>query len=73
MTLRRKNRQALGSARCAVDEFDPWTFACDFSPAGFQAETIEAVLVPRGIVRRDGRRAPMTLWAAADPRLRFAE
>ncbi|MFQ5467246.1 MAG: hypothetical protein ACE5DS_03830, partial [Kiloniellaceae bacterium] len=72
-TLRRKNRRALGSARCAVEERDPWAFACDFSPAVFQAEAVEAVLVPRGIVRRGGRRAPMILWAAADPRLRFAQ
>lgn len=35
-----------------------------------QVTTIE---VPRTIRRRDGQKAPMTLWAAADPRLRFAD
>ena len=73
LTLSLKSGGDPVPASCTIDRRDPRSLTCTSRRARLDEESIVAVLLPRNIVRRDGRRARVTLWAATDSRLRFAE
>ncbi len=54
---------------CRIDKSEPAVLACIFADSRLHRTQAEKIFLPRNIVRRDGRRAPVTLWARADSRL----
>ena len=73
VTLVRSGREAPSTAECTVGDPESRLLSCVFAGAIVDQAIVKAIVLSRGIYRRDGERAAMTLWAATDPRLRYAE
>ena len=73
ITLIRANNTGPVTANCAIGGPRSTALICKFSGGGRNDVLVDAILLPRKIVRRDGQRAPITLWGGTDGRLRFAE
>lgn len=71
LALKGPNEMRVG--RCLVADTDPWSLTCDVPGEMVDEATVEQILLPRDLVRRDGAGARVTLWAAPDNRLGFFE
>ncbi len=61
------------TAMCMLNPAEARELVCELPTGGVVEETVSAIEVPRAIYRRDGRQAPITLWASPDARLRFGD
>ena len=61
------------TAMCGVAEHARHVLACELSSGGVLAAEVSAIDLPRTIRRDGGKEAPVTLWAAADSRVQFAD
>ncbi len=71
--LRLKDQGASLSVSCVIDTDMAAKLDCASKSHEIAQKRVAAILLPRNIRRRDGRRALMTLWAKSDPRLGFVD
>ena len=71
--LRLKSGEENISATCALDNRDARAVNCSLSDSDVRDAEIAEIRLPRDIRRRDGARAPVTLWARGDARVRFLD
>ena len=60
-------------AMCSVSAQAPHVMDCAVSSGGVSDGAVSAIDLPRTVRRKGGKGAAVTLWAAADDRLRFAD
>ncbi|MEM8687818.1 MAG: right-handed parallel beta-helix repeat-containing protein [Pseudomonadota bacterium] len=61
------------TAMCGVAEGGSRVLTCELSSGGVRTAEVSAIDLPRTIHRDGGTQAAVTLWAAADRRVRFAD